>query len=78
MGRNSLTLAIAGPHGELQPPKRLLEVQHSRPKAIQEVLSCVDDDFLLQVMEETTRRGAMLDLELTKKEGLVGNVKLKY
>ena len=40
-------------------------------------LECVDDNFLLQVMEEPTRRGAMLDLVLTNKEGLVGNVKLK-
>ena len=40
-------------------------------------LECVDDNFLLQVVEEPTRRGAMLDLVLTNKEGLVGNVKLK-
>ncbi|GAB0204478.1 hypothetical protein GRJ2_002913400 [Grus japonensis] len=40
-------------------------------------LECVDDNFLLQVTEEPTRRGAMLDLVLTNKEGLVGNVKLK-
>jgi len=33
--------------------------------------------FLLQVTEETMRRSAMLDLVLTNKEGLVGNVKLK-
>ncbi|GAB0204609.1 hypothetical protein GRJ2_002926500 [Grus japonensis] len=38
-------------------------------------LKCVDDNCPLQ--EEPTRRGAMLDLVLTKKEGLVGNVKLK-
>ena len=36
-----------------------------------------DDNFLLQVIEEPTRRGAMLDLVLTNKEGLVGSVKLK-
>ncbi|GAB0208721.1 hypothetical protein GRJ2_003337800 [Grus japonensis] len=30
-----------------------------------------------QVIEEPTRRGAMLDLVLTNKEGLVGDVKLK-
>ncbi|KAF4803716.1 hypothetical protein TURU_013821 [Turdus rufiventris] len=36
-----------------------------------------DDNFLLQVIEEPTRRGAMLDLVLTNKKGLVGNVKLK-
>ncbi|GAB0176597.1 hypothetical protein GRJ2_000124900 [Grus japonensis] len=40
-------------------------------------LECVDDNFLLQVIEEPTRRGAMLDLVLTNKERLVGNVKLK-
>ncbi|GAB0178067.1 hypothetical protein GRJ2_000272000 [Grus japonensis] len=40
-------------------------------------LECIDDNFLLQVTEELTRRGAMLDLVLTNKEGLVGNVKLK-
>ncbi|RMC04392.1 hypothetical protein DUI87_19213 [Hirundo rustica rustica] len=35
------------------------------------------DDFLLQVLEEPMRRGAMLDLIVTSKEGLVENVKLK-
>ncbi|GAB0199653.1 lysine-specific histone demethylase 1A [Grus japonensis] len=40
-------------------------------------LECIDHNFLLQVKEEPTRRGAMLDLVLTTKEGLVGNVKLK-
>ncbi|GAB0176265.1 mitochondrial enolase superfamily member 1 [Grus japonensis] len=40
-------------------------------------LECIDDNFLLQVIEEPMRRGAMLDLVLTNKEGLVGNVKLK-
>ncbi|PKU43415.1 rna-directed dna polymerase from mobile element jockey-like [Limosa lapponica baueri] len=40
-------------------------------------LECVDDNFLLQAAEQPTRRGAMLDLVLTNKEGLVGSVKLK-
>ncbi|KAK4817029.1 hypothetical protein QYF61_026035 [Mycteria americana] len=40
-------------------------------------LECVDDNFLLQVTEEPTRRDAMLDLVLTNNEELVGNVKLK-
>jgi len=40
-------------------------------------LQCAEDNFLLQVREEPTRRGAMLDLVLTKMEGLVGNVKAK-
>ena len=40
-------------------------------------LECDDDNFLLQVIEEPTRRDAMMDLVLTNKEGLVGNAKLK-
>ncbi|KAJ7399158.1 dtw domain-containing protein 2 [Pitangus sulphuratus] len=38
---------------------------------------CVDEYFLLQVIEEPMRRGVMLDLVLANKEGLEGNVKLK-
>ena len=40
-------------------------------------LDCIGDKFLLQVRKEPTRRGAMLDLILPNKEGLVGNVKVK-
>ncbi|GAB0189075.1 hypothetical protein GRJ2_001372800 [Grus japonensis] len=40
-------------------------------------LECIDDNFLLQVIEEPMRRGAILNLVLTNKEGLLGNVKLK-
>ncbi|GAB0204868.1 mitochondrial enolase superfamily member 1 [Grus japonensis] len=46
-------------------------------KQSRKFLECVDDNFLLQVIEEPTKRGAMLDLVLTNKEGLVRNVKLK-
>ncbi|GAB0207575.1 mitochondrial enolase superfamily member 1 [Grus japonensis] len=46
-------------------------------KQSRKFLECVDDNFLLQMIEEPTRRGAMLDLILTNKEGLVGDVKLK-
>ncbi|GAB0208586.1 hypothetical protein GRJ2_003324300 [Grus japonensis] len=46
-------------------------------KQSRKFLGCVNDIFLLQVIEEPTRRGAMLDLVLTNKEGLVGDVKLK-
>ncbi|GAB0177476.1 hypothetical protein GRJ2_000212900 [Grus japonensis] len=46
-------------------------------KQSRKFLECVDDNFVLQVTEEPTRRGAMLDLVLTNKEGLVGDVKLK-
>ncbi|PKU48684.1 glycerol kinase [Limosa lapponica baueri] len=40
-------------------------------------LECVNDNFLLQMIEEPTKKGAVLDLVLTNKEGLVGNVKFK-
>ncbi|KAJ7411586.1 parathyroid hormone [Pitangus sulphuratus] len=40
-------------------------------------LEYVNDNFLIQVTEEPTRRSAMLDLVLTKREELVGNVILQ-
>ncbi|PKU42060.1 glycerol kinase [Limosa lapponica baueri] len=40
-------------------------------------LECVNDNFHLQMIEEPTRKRAMLDLVLTNKEGLVGNAKFK-
>jgi len=40
-------------------------------------LECIDDNFLLQETEDLARRGAMLNLALTNREGLMGNVKLK-
>ncbi|GAB0175856.1 hypothetical protein GRJ2_000050800 [Grus japonensis] len=46
-------------------------------KQSRKFLECVDENFLLQVIKEPTRRGAMLDLILTNKEGLIGDVKLK-
>ncbi|GAB0179469.1 hypothetical protein GRJ2_000412200 [Grus japonensis] len=39
-------------------------------------LQSIDDNFLTQVVEEPTRRGVLLDLVLTKKGGLVGDVKV--
>ncbi|GAB0209149.1 rapamycin-insensitive companion of mTOR-like [Grus japonensis] len=39
-------------------------------------LQSIDDNFLTQVVEEPTRRGVLLDLVLTNKEGLVGDVKV--
>ncbi|KAF4799511.1 hypothetical protein TURU_054333 [Turdus rufiventris] len=40
-------------------------------------LECVDDSFLLQVMEEPMRRGVLLNLVLSYKEDLMRNVNLK-
>ncbi|GAB0188096.1 hypothetical protein GRJ2_001274900 [Grus japonensis] len=49
----------------------------ARHKQSRRFLECIDGNFLLQVIEKPTRRGAMLDLVLINKEELVGNVKLK-
>ncbi|GAB0209334.1 hypothetical protein GRJ2_003399100 [Grus japonensis] len=46
-------------------------------KQSRKFLECINDNFLLQVIEEPMRRGAVLDLVLPNKEGLVGNVKFK-
>ncbi|GAB0181828.1 mitochondrial enolase superfamily member 1 [Grus japonensis] len=46
-------------------------------KQSRKFLECIDDNFLLQVTEEPTRRGAMLDIVLKNREGMVGAVKLK-
>ena len=40
-------------------------------------LRCIDDNFLMQMVDEPTRRGALLDLTLTDKEGLVEAVKVE-
>jgi len=39
-------------------------------------LQSINDNFLMQVVEEPTRKGALLDLVLTNKEGLVEDVKV--
>ncbi|GAB0182655.1 hypothetical protein GRJ2_000730800 [Grus japonensis] len=49
----------------------------ARHKQSRRFLECIDENFLLQMTEEPRRRGAMLDLVLTNKEGLVANWKLK-
>ncbi|PKU46235.1 hypothetical protein llap_3459 [Limosa lapponica baueri] len=38
-------------------------------------LQCINDNFFTQLVEEPTRRGALLDLVLTNKEGLVEDIK---
>lgn len=47
---------------------------HQKSKSF---LECVGDNFLLQVVQEPTRKGGMLDHVPTKEEGLVSIVKLK-
>lgn len=38
-------------------------------------LQCIDDNFLMEMVDEPTRRGALLDLILTNQEGMVEVVK---
>ena len=39
-------------------------------------LECVEDSFLMQLVGEPTRNGALLDLIFANREGLVGEVKV--
>ena len=48
----------------------------SRQAQSRRFLQSIDDNFLMQVVEEPTRKGALLDLVLTNKEGLVEDVKV--
>ncbi|GAB0203869.1 mitochondrial enolase superfamily member 1 [Grus japonensis] len=63
--------------GDLNHPDICWRDNAAECKESRKFLECVDDNFLLQVIEEPTRRGATLDLILTNKEGLAGDVKLK-
>ncbi|KAK4824925.1 hypothetical protein QYF61_021545 [Mycteria americana] len=47
---------------------------HMQSRRFQE---CIDDNFLTQVIKEPTGEVALLDLILTKKKGLVGDVKVR-
>jgi len=63
--------------GDFNHPDNCWRVNTAEHTQSRRFLECVGDNFLLQVIEEPMRRGAMLDLVLTNKEGLVVNVKLK-
>jgi len=63
--------------GEFSHPNISWRDSTARHKQSRRFLEFVDDNFLLQLIEEPTRRGAKLDLVLTKKKGLVRNMKLK-
>ncbi|GAB0177907.1 mitochondrial enolase superfamily member 1 [Grus japonensis] len=63
--------------GDFSHPDSCWRDNAAEHKQSRKFLECVNDNFLLQVTEEPTRRGALLDLVLSNKEGLVGDVKLK-
>lgn len=63
--------------GDSDYPAVLWRDNTTRHKQSRRFLECVDDNFLLQVIEEPMRKGAMLDLILTNKEKFLENVKVK-
>ena len=66
-----------GSYRELQLSRYLLGKQRVQARALQMVPPmCVEDNFLIQVVEEPMRGGVLLDLVLTNKDGLVREVKV--
>ena len=57
--------------GDFNHPDISWEDHTARQAQSRRFLQSIDDNFLMQVVEEPTRKGALLDLVLTNKEGLV-------
>jgi len=62
--------------GDFNHPDITWEDHTARQVQSRRFLQSIDDNFLMQVVEEPTRKGALLDLALTNKEGLVEDVKV--
>ena len=62
--------------GDFNHPDICWEDHTARHAQSRRLLQCIDDNFLTQVVQEPTRRGALLDLVLTNTEGLVRDVKV--
>ena len=63
--------------GDFSHPNTCWRENNAGHKQSRRFLESTDDKFLLQVIEEPKRRGAVLDLLFTQKEGLVGDMKVK-
>lgn len=50
------------------------ELHMAEKRQSRRFLECIEDNFLLQLVNEPTRDGALLDLLFTNREGLVGDV----
>lgn len=72
--RRSLMFAIRGLPGGLYHPNICWMDNTARQKQSRKFLECIDDNFLAQMFEELMRVDAVLDLELTKREGQVRDV----
>jgi len=62
--------------GDFNHPEIRCEDHTARQVQSRRFLQSIDDNFLMQVVEEPTRKGTLLDLVLTNKEGLVEDVKV--
>ncbi|KAF4803985.1 hypothetical protein TURU_011564 [Turdus rufiventris] len=62
--------------GDFKHPDICWKSNTARHKLSRRFLESIDNDFLIQVVEEPTRKDLLFDLMLTNKEGLVGNVKV--
>jgi len=60
--------------GDLNVPDTCWKYNAAERKQSRRSLECVEDNFLMQLVSEPTRRGASLDLLFTDGEGLVGDV----
>jgi len=66
---------ITGPGSYVETSTTLVSAGKTTQQSKRFLLS-IADNFLTQVVEEPTRRGVLLDLVLTSKEGLVDGVKV--
>jgi len=62
--------------GDFNHPDICWEDHTARHTQSRRFLQNIDDNFLMQVVEESTRKGTLLDFVLTNKEGLVEDVKV--
>jgi len=61
--------------GDINHPDICWEDHTARHTQCRRFLQSIDDNFLMQVVEEPTRRGTLLDLVLMNKEGSVEDMK---
>ncbi|PKU31477.1 dtw domain-containing protein 2 [Limosa lapponica baueri] len=63
--------------GDFNHPNTCWRDSKAGHKQSRRFLECIDDKFLLKVTVEPRRKGSLLHLILTNKEGLIGGVKIR-
>ncbi|MCQ4179287.1 hypothetical protein FK518_27320 [Klebsiella pneumoniae] len=64
--------------GDVNFPDICWEYHTAQRKQSKRFLEGVEDSFLMQLVREPTRGGALIDLLFTNREGLVGDVKVGH